>query len=548
LSFASRSFTAFVICVLCFTGARALADVSGFVVDSSGSPVAGAQVRVQTQTAPVAVSAADGSFTLTITYAGTRTITASLPYNAAAADNYTSGGLEGIPDGQTGLSLVLQTIPPVSGGPSAVNSAFCGQCHEEQHTELQPSSHALAALDAWVLDLFSGTGTPGGSAGYVFKNTHDPGESGFCATCHAPLADIANPGNVLLDAVTSVQGLDGVGCLACHQVDSVNANAGALHHLGNATYRFPDEFAGGWRYVWGPLPDVFEVMRSAEASVYKESRYCGSCHEYNNPTTNAPGQTTYTEWLASPYAVPGPNYRTCQTCHMPAAVTPGALTNAGQPVRPGDQRHAHTFIGATPATLSGAIQLDALGSDNGGHILVQTLVTNQGAGHAFPTGISIRNAILLVAASFKGVPLTQLSGPTVPFWADDDVPGPQPGDHAGKPGKGYARILEGRINGSGPVVRPVLFIDAESVFSSTLIPSGQSDAGAFTFALPPGAQPGDQVDVNVRLLYRRAFRATAVTKGWTVTPQGGPIEVQVAERNLQVTVSTPVELQAFRIE
>jgi nitrate/TMAO reductase-like tetraheme cytochrome c subunit len=527
---------------------RLAADVSGVVRDPSFTPIAGAQVRLQTTTAPVVTAAADGSFTLPVTFAGTRVVTASLPYDPLLAVNYNSGGVNAS-DGQTGLSIILQPIPDASAGPpTTITASYCGSCHEEQHAEWQTSNHALAGVDAWVLDLFSGTGTPGGSAGYVFKNLHDPGESGFCATCHAALEDVANPGNVLLDAVATVSGLDGVNCQACHQIDSVNANASALHHLGNATYRFPDELGGAWRFVWGPLGDVRDVMRNAEAAVFTQSRFCGSCHEYNNPTTNAPGQTTYSEWQASPYAVPGPAFRTCQNCHMPAKLFPGALTNFGEPIRPGDQRHEHAFVGATPATLQAAITLGASAVEVGSQIQVTAQVANQGAGHSFPTGISIRNALLVVSASFQGTPLVQTSGPTIPFWADDDVPGPQPGDYAGQPGKGFARILEGRINGTGPVVRPVLFIDAENVFSDTLIAAGQTDMTMLTFALPPGIQPGDIIDVSVRLLYRRAFRATAVTKGWTQTPAGGPIEIEIAQQNLQVTVTTPVELQSFRLE
>jgi hypothetical protein len=121
-----------------------------------------------------------------------------------------------------------------------------------------------------------------------------------------------------------------------------------------------------------------------------------------------------------------------------------------------------------------------------------------------------------------------VSGPTIPFWADDNVPGKQEGDYAGEPGKGFARVLEGRINDQGPVVRPVLFIDGEAVYSETRIPSGAVDRTELEFALPPGAQAGDTVVVETRLLYRRAWRALAVTKGWTETPQGGPIEIEIS--------------------
>ena len=527
-----------------------LASVSGIVQHATtGAAIAGAQVRLQTTTGPIAISAADGSFTLPVTFTGTRTVTASVPYDALAFTNYNSAGVEGVADGQSGVLIQLEAIPSTSGDPLALPTAsFCGGCHDAHFAQWQTSQHATAAVDAWVLDLFSGTGTAGGSAGYVFKNTHDPGASGFCATCHAALEDVSNPGNVLLDAVSAPAALDGVGCLTCHSIDSVNANASALHHLGNSTYRFPDEpGASPWRFVWGPLPDVAIVMRNAESAVFEHPRLCGSCHEYNNPSTNAPGQTTYSEWQASPYAVPGPAYRACQDCHMRGALAPGPISLFGTPIRPGDQRHVHDFVGATPSQLGSAITLLASAAEVAGQIRVEAQVENQ-SGHAFPTGISIRNALLVVSATRAGVPLAQSSGPTIPFWADDDIPGQQPGDYSGQPGKGFARVLEGRINGTGPVVRPVLFIDAENVFSNTLIPSGQADSSTVTFAFPPGAQAGDVIDVSVRLLYRRAFRATAVIKGWTQTPQGGPIEIQVAQQQFQVTLSTPVVLDSFRIE
>lgn len=222
---------------------------------------------------------------------------------------------------------------------------------------------------------------------------------------------------------------------------------------------------------------------------------------------------------------------------MPAAADPGTICALGSsPERVAAQRHAHSFVGSTPQTLAAAIQLDLGAFDTAGRLRVRTEVTNAGAGHAFPTGVSVRNALVVLSATLRGQPLPQVAGPTVPFWADDDVPGSQPGDYAGEPGKGFAKILEGRINGEGPVVRPVLFIDAEGVSSDTLIPAGATDVTEVELLLPPDAQPGEVVEVTARLLYRRAFRALAVTKGWIETPQGGPVEIEVASRQLEVSL------------
>ena len=102
----------------------------------------------------------------------------------------------------------------------------------------------------------------------------------------------------------------------------------------------------------------------------------------------------------------------------------------------------------------------------------------------------------------------------------------QAGDFSGLAGKGFAKLLSGRINGVGQTVTPVLFIDAESLISTT-IPAASTDSSSYRFTLPAGVNLAD-VDVDARLLYRRAFRALSVTKGWTLTPSGGPIEVEVA--------------------
>jgi hypothetical protein len=52
----------------------------------------------------------------------------------------------------------------------------------------------------------------------------------------------------------------------------------------------------------------------------QSSEFCGSCHELTIPVLNhgMPSQRTYSEWKYSAYGDPtGPEYRTCQDCHMP---------------------------------------------------------------------------------------------------------------------------------------------------------------------------------------------------------------------------------------
>jgi hypothetical protein len=551
----SRRVLFFSLASLLLSVGAAQADIAGVVRDAiTNQPLAGARVHVQADPGgPAVLSAMDGSYLLPVSPVGLVTVAGSVQYDAASPINYITGSVlanDGDIDADVNL-LPLPAMDNLAYSPPPV--ATCGNCHPDQEADWQQSNHSFAAVDTWVLDLYSGTGTPGGSAGYVYEDLHDPGETGFCATCHVPMADVFDPGNTSLDDVVAAMDpgvLDGISCVACHQMDQVSADSTGLHHVGGTTYRFPE--GATEQYVWGPLDDVNVIgMAASYQPQFKDPIFCASCHQYNNPTTGAPGQTTYSEWLASPFSQPGPNFRTCQTCHMPEAGA-GALSVIGIP-RPSSQRHTHQFVGATGPTLSDAIVLRSSVSDAAGVLRVRVEGENQGAGHAFPTGISIRNALLVISATLDGIPLVQASGPVVPFYGSDDVPGIQPGDYAGQPGKGFAKVLEGRINGVGPVQMPVLFIDAEGVFADTAIPSGAIDLTEVELALPVGVVEGDTVEVEARLLYRRAYRALAVTKGWTETPQGGPVEIEVAAESSRFQVSaigaggggiTPIEIPA----
>lgn len=544
---------------LVFAAAAARADISGFVtVEGSGSPgtpIAGAYVHFQADlVTPGDFTAADGSFTIAANPVGLVHLAASIPYLRSAPQNFLIGGASAI-NGDTGVDIRMAPLPATD-DPTYVPAdvSECGACHFERYSQWSTSHHAYTAQNKWVLDLFSGTGTPGGSAGYVFKNLHDPGETGFCATCHAPMQDLQDPRpeGVPLDEATETNGAQGVICVACHQMDAVDAShINALNHRGKATFRFPQAGQGEStsQFVWGPMNDVtFSLMRPSYSTLHRTSNICAACHQYHNPTTDAPGQNTFLEWQASPYGTPGPNYRTCQDCHMGQLPGVGQNCEFGGPDRESAERHAHTFIGSTPETLTANIALTTTVEEvAGGNVRVASAVDNFGAGHDFPTGISLRNAILWITASLDGQPLAQVAGPTIPFWGSDDVPGDQPGDLAGQPGKGFAKVLEGRINGQGPVVRPVLFIDAESVYSLTTIPSGTVDTTEVEFAVPPGTAPGSTVEVTAVLLYRRAWRAVAVTKSWTETTHGDPIEIEVArnEETLTVTGESVVEIPAL---
>jgi hypothetical protein len=515
------------------------ADISGTVRDANTlDPIAGALVHLRTDGGASGVrTGVDGRFTLTVNPIVPSEIAASVPYNRAAPINYLIGSSLAS-NGEINVVIKLDRLP-AGDDPNytPASSLTCSGCHPSIYSQWSSSNHASTARNSWVMDLYSGNGTPGGGSGYVYRSSHNASDTGFCATCHTPMAEVRNPGRIYLDEVSETGALEGVNCVSCHQLDAVNAgNLNALHLLGKATYRFPLGKAPARDYVWGPLTDSsFAGMQSSHSPLQSDSLLCASCHQYDRPDNGVPGQHTYTEWLASSYAIPGSGYRSCQGCHMPPATGLGSVCVFGPDNRVGSERRQHTIVGSTPQMLQDNISLTATASDIGlGRIRVSADVRNFVAGHGFPTGIAIRNAMLVLTARYNGVDLVQVAGPTIPFWGSDDVPGNQPGDYAGHAGKGFAKVLEGRINGQGPVVRAVMFIDGERVFSNTAILSGATDTTAVDFELPPGVPSGAIVSVEAKLLYRRVFRSYQVSKGWTTSAQGGPIEIEVANRQLQV--------------
>lgn len=524
-------------------------EITGQVIDAAtGAPVAGARVHEQARPAlDVVITDAQGRFSLPVTDGATNVpVAAALPYSATALVNYETQVI--LADEGDDMVVSLNQIPqddnldyqPIAGAPPE----GCGSCHSEQYTQWQESNHSRAAVNVRVRDLYSGDGTgdPSGPSGdgYVFTELHNENEnSGLCATCHSPNERPTDPGSVKFNEISTAPGLEGVTCTSCHQLHVVNEDVESIHLLGNAEFRFPQAFRGGeeatHEHVWGPLDDVgFGRMRAAYAPVFKSSQLCASCHEYVNPGTGAPGQETFSEWEGSPAAAAGIQ---CQTCHMPQVEAPGPLASVGAaPERPAEQRHDHSFPGVYAGVLGDPIDLELEVNPSTSAVAVRTRVHNRVTGHHWPTGVDVRNAVLVIEVRHNGELLTQRSGDQVPEWANDAEPGVQPGDFGGMAGRGYAKVLEGRINGEGESVSPVNFIDAEAELAKTTIPPGQTDVGLFSFDLPATAIPGDELEIRARVVYRRVWRAIAVTKGWTEQDFDEPwervVEDQIVSRTL----------------
>ncbi len=269
-----------------------------------------------------------------------------------------------------------------------LGSKRCRACHPGQFAQWQPSLHALAHFEP-VYDH------------YFIKASieSNQGLETFCARCHTPIAvfngnipfpkTINDPGDTHVSPAEN----DGVQCDFCHLISGVK-------ELNNSGYIMTPS-----KTKFGPYKDSNPKGHSSTYSaLHKSADLCGTCHNVNHPVNGIVLEATYTEWKESPYAKEG---IICQDCHM----TEGLIekqAHPGKAARQGPERKhvsRHYFVGPnllysdspeaeklkhlSQALLkkSGKITI-GIPTVKNKELNIPVTVTNTGAGHYLPTGIT----------------------------------------------------------------------------------------------------------------------------------------------------------------
>jgi len=196
---------------------------------------------------------------------------------------------------------------------------------------------------------------------------------------------------------------NGVQCDYCHSITGAYAayNAQFKYSPGNG-----EENPGTKR---GPFKDsVSDYHKSEFSEFHTKSEICGTCHDVKHVRFGTWLETTYQEWQQSPYNRQGVQ---CQDCHMyqrpgfPSTGSTARVKNPGSAAADSVKRDhifTHYFVGGNTAIpgmeknktlmmmaeerLKNAVDIKIDPKADGNRITVR--ITNNGAGHYIPTGLT----------------------------------------------------------------------------------------------------------------------------------------------------------------
>lgn len=371
------------------------------------------------------------------------------------------------------VTIILAMIPAMASAlPSMPSSKFgpsagCG-CHAALLTQWQQSMHAKALADPlFQLKLEEGEAATGGALGP------------YCNGCHAPIAVMAGELTSVDQSNVSKVGAEGIVCDFCHQVSGTDGP------LGNTSV-----LVTGDGIKLAQLKDPQAPHAAAYSQFHETAEFCGNCHNVDHPGNGMHLEATYTEWKNGPYAAEG---IVCQDCHM----TPGAgvtKPNPGKAASMGpDREHIYTMtfaggnVGLGDAVLAeerlkaaAELTLEVPEVVESGEVALTTTITNVGAGHYLPTGLTeVRQMWLEVTATDEA------------------------GNEVLSERRDFGSVLK---NAEGEY--PVELWDAVEFHSDDRIPPKESTSNEYAFPMATGA-----VTVKAALYYRSCSEEMAEKAG-----------------------------------
>ena len=186
-----------------------------------------------------------------------------------------------------------------------------------------------------------------------------------------------------------------------------------------------------------------------------------------------------------------------------------ARLDKGGVIRDPNSIFSHHMPGAmNEELLQNAVNMDVDAECQDSRLVVNVTITNDQTGHHVPTDSPLRHLILIVKATdAQGNPLQQSNGPVIPQWCG--VGDPNEGFYSGLPGKAFAKVLEEHWTEVSPTGA---YWNPTRLLSDNRIAAFASDSSTYTFV----TNSKNEVTIDVRLLFRRAFIDLASQKDWDI--------------------------------
>lgn len=388
-----------------------------------------------------------------------------------------------------------------------IDPVTCGGCHETIYQQWQNSMHNLAQKDPVYLEF---------ARHYLnqlkAEAKPDPDElkeAEMCVKCHVPVGYISGFPKTVTQEMEQAEKIpeiakEGIQCDYCHSI------TGARKPY-NAHFKYdPGNGSADPGIKRGPFKDSeSSYHESAYSEFHTDSRICGTCHDVRHVSFGTKLETTYEEWLASPYNTGDPKTHVpCQGCHMYHRPDVPATGSTERPKNPGtaafgapEREHifTHYFVGGNsvvPAQfgdeekagmatdrLQHAAEL-SLDTSNIKDNTLKVRVTNNGAGHKLPTGLTdVRQMWLEIIVTNQKGTILYSSGKT-------DEKGYLPAN----------TILYHTVFGNGRGEPVENIAKAREILEDKRIKPGET---AVERVLLPASVSG-KVTISVRLLYRIA--------------------------------------------
>jgi hypothetical protein len=301
-------------------------------------------------------------------------------------------------------------LPPYEA--ASMSPESCAQCHAQVVADWKQSLHAVADSEIVYARVVA-----------EFRQEHGVEASNWCAGCHSPLRMARGQLNIKVADVDQPN----VECVTCHSIRQVHQPRGELN------FDVAVKPAAGYGASFVPAVSNRLLLMQPDAHrerwngpLPRDPELCAACHRQTLPEfltgskDSLTLQDTYGEWQRSRFNSDDPaQRRTCQDCHMPessglASMLGGGRRHlfAGASVDVARLEGSRTALQEHRRLLAGAasVSLAVEGCDSQGLALVAK-VTNDGAGHNLPTGVTdLREVWLEVTAKDEAGRVVYQSG------------------------------------------------------------------------------------------------------------------------------------------